>query len=113
MFLKLVERYSHRGNWRGYTYVDEMRGQALLQLSYIGLQFNEQKSDNPFAYYTAAVNNSFTRVLNLEKRNQMIRDDILIEQGHLPSYGRQIQHENELRELREAAEQSQTTQIND
>ncbi len=113
MFLKLVERYSHRGNWRGYTYVDEMRGQALLQLSYIGLQFNEQKSDTPFAYYTAAVNNSFTRVLNLEKRNQMIRDDILIEQGHLPSYGRQIQHENELRELREAAEQSQTTDIND
>ncbi len=110
MFLKLVERYSHRGNWRGYTYVDEMRGQALLQLSYIGLQFNEQKSDNPFAYYTAAVNNSFTRVLNLEKRNQMIRDDILIEQGHLPSYGRQIQHENELRELREAAIASQTTQ---
>ena len=103
MFLKLVERYSHRGNWRGYTYVDEMRGQALVQLSYIGLQFNEMKSDNPFAYYTAAVNNSFTRVLNLEKRNQMIRDDILIEQGHLPSYGRQIQHENELRELREAA----------
>ena len=80
-----------------------MRGQALVQLSYIGLQFNEMKSDNPFAYYTAAVNNSFTRVLNLEKRNQMIRDDILIEQGHLPSYGRQIQHENELRELREAA----------
>ena len=113
MFLKLVERYSHRGNWRGYTYVDEMRGQALLQLSYIGLQFNEQKSDNPFAYYTAAVNNSFTRVLNLEKRNQMIRDDILIEQGHLPSYGRQIQHENQMRELREAAEQSQTTDIND
>ena len=112
MFLKLVERYSHRGNWRGYTYVDEMRGQALLQLSYIGLQFNEAKSDNPFAYYTAAVNNSFTRVLNLEKRNQMIRDDILIEQGHLPSYGRQIQHENELRELREAAIASQTTDTN-
>ena len=30
------------------------------------------------------LNNSFTRVLNLEKRNQTIRDDILIEQGHLP-----------------------------
>ena len=113
MFLKLVERYSHRGNWRGYTYVDEMRGQALLQLSYIGLQFNEAKSDNPFAYYTAAVNNSFTRVLNLEKRNQMIRDDILIDQGHLPSYGRQIQHENQMRELREAAIDSQTSNTSD
>jgi hypothetical protein len=50
------------------------------------------------------VNNSFTRVLNLEKRNQTIRDDILIEQGHLPSYGRQIQHENELKEMREMAQ---------
>jgi hypothetical protein len=109
MFLKLVERYSHRGNWRGYTYVDEMRGQALVQLSQIGLQFNEAKSDNPFAYYTAAVNNSFTRILNLEKRNQMIRDDILIDSGHLPSYGRQIQHEEEMRVLREAA-QSENSQ---
>lgn len=104
MFLKLVERYSHRANWRGYTYVDEMRGQALVQLSQVGLQFNEAKSDNPFAYYTAAVNNSFTRVLNLEKRNQTIRDDILIEQGHMPSFSRQLAHENEIRQLRESAE---------
>jgi len=104
MFLKLVERYSHRANWRGYTYVDEMRGQALVQLSQIGLQFNEAKSDNPFAYYTAAVNNSFTRILNLEKRNQMIRDDILIDSGHLPSYGRQIKHEEEMRLIRESAQ---------
>ena len=109
MFLKLVERYSHRSNWRGYTYVDEMRGQAILQLAQIGLQFNEAKSDNPFAYYTAAVNNSFTRVLNMEKRNQTIRDDILIDSGHLPSYGRQIQHENEMKALRESAE-SETNQ---
>jgi hypothetical protein len=104
MFMKLVERYSQRGNWRGYTYVDEMRGQALVQLAQIGLQFNEAKSDNPFAYYTATVNNSFTRVLNLEKRNQSIRDDILIESGHLPSYGRQIAYENEMKELRKIAE---------
>ena len=112
MFLKLVERFSHRANWRGYTYVDEMRGQALVQLSQIGLQFNEAKSDNPFAYYTAAVNNSFTRILNLEKRNQMIRDDILIEQGHLPSYGRQIKHEEEMRQIREAAETDAQSDIN-
>ena len=113
MFLKLVERYSHRANWRGYTYVDEMRGQALVQLAQIGLQFNEAKSDNPFAYYTAAVNNSFTRVLNLEKRNQAIRDDILIDSGHLPSYGRQIQHEEEMRQMRESALEQESIDIND
>ena len=104
MFLKLVERYSHRSNWRGYTYVDEMRGQALLQLSEVGLKFNEAKSDNPFAYYTAAITNSFTRVLNLEKRNQNIRDDILVDSGHMPSFTRQLAHEEEIRKIRETAE---------
>ena len=93
MFIKLCERYSMRSNWRGYTYVDEMRSHALLQLSQIGLQFNELKSENPFAYYTAAVTNSFTRVLNLEKRNQNIRDDLLQEAGQTPSWTRQIEHE--------------------
>ena len=93
MYIKLCERYSMRSNWRGYTYVDEMRSHALLQLSQIGLQFNELKSQNPFAYYTAAVTNSFTRVLNLEKRNQNIRDDLLQEAGQMPSWTRQIEHE--------------------
>jgi len=91
MFLKLCERYATRSNWRGYTYNDEMRSQALLQLSQIGLQFDEAKSDNPFAYYTAAITNSFTRVLNIEKRNQNLRDDILEMNNLSPSYTRQMQ----------------------
>jgi hypothetical protein len=89
MFMKLCERYATRSNWRGYTYNDEMRSQALLQLSQIGLQFDESKSQNPFAYFTAAITNSFTRVLNIEKRNQNIRDDILEINGYNPSYTRQ------------------------
>ena len=89
MFIKLCERYATRSNWRGYTYNDEMRSQALLQLSQIGLQFDEAKSQNPFAYYTAAITNSFTRVLNIEKRNQNIRDDILEMNNFSPSYTRQ------------------------
>ena len=101
MFMMLCQRYSMRSNWRGYTYVDEMRSQALLQLSQIGLQFDESKSQNPFAYYTAAITNSFTRVLNLEKRNQNIRDDLLIEAGQNPSWTRQIEHEMKMKELDE------------
>jgi len=93
MFIKLSERYAQRSNWRGYTYIDEMRGQAILQLSQIGLQFDESKSENPFAYYTAAVTNSFTRILNIEKKNQNIRDDMLIEHGLTPSSTRQHAHE--------------------
>jgi hypothetical protein len=88
MWMKLVDRYATRGNVRGYTYNDEMKGQAILQLSQIGLQFDESKSNNPFAYYTAAVTNSFVRVINIEKRNQNIRDDILELNDLDPSYTR-------------------------
>lgn len=90
MFLKLCERYATRSNWRGYTYNDEMRGAALLQLSQIGLQFDESKSSNPFSYFTATLTNSFTRILNIEKKNQAIRDDILEAHGLTPSFSRQM-----------------------
>jgi hypothetical protein len=93
MYIKLSERYAQRSNWRGYTYIDEMKGQAILQLSQIGLQFDESKSENPFAYYTAAVTNSFTRILNLEKKMQNIRDDMLEEAGLTPSMTRQGKQE--------------------
>jgi hypothetical protein len=86
MWMKLVDRYATRGNVRGYTYNDEMRGQAIVQLSQIGLKFDESKSNNPFSYYTSVVTNSFVKVINTEKRNQVIRDDILQMNDLSPSY---------------------------
>ncbi len=106
MFILMVNKYGQRGNWRGYTYIDEMKGQALLQLAQMGLQFDEYKSDNPFSYYTASVSNSFTRVLNLEKKNQDLRDDLLIDSGASPSFSRQLAVEEEIRRLREEAQES-------
>jgi hypothetical protein len=106
MILKLVEKYSHRGNWRGYSYVDEMRGQAILGLSSVALQFDEYKSDNPFSYWTSCVYGSFVNVLNMEKNNQRLRDNLLIESGSLPSYGRQLDHEEEIRLARSMVEDS-------
>jgi len=102
MFMKLSEKYAQRSNWRGYSYIDEMKGQAVLQLSQIGLQFDESKSENPFAYYTAAVTNSFTRILNIEKRGQNIRDDILEENGLAPSSTRQSKDESAAEAARQA-----------
>ena len=89
MYIMMCEKYAMKFNWRGYTYNDEMRNSAILQLTYVGLRFNEAKSANPFAYYTAAITNSFCRVLNTEKRNQNIRNDILELNGLNPSWSRQ------------------------
>lgn len=88
MYIMLCEKYAMKFNWRGYTYRDEMQNSAILQLTYVGLRFNEAKSANPFAYYTAAIHNSFCRVLNTEKRNQNIRDEILEINGLNPSWTR-------------------------
>ena len=89
MYIMMCEKYAMKFNWRGYTYNDEMRNSAILQLTYVGLRFNEAKSANPFAYYTAAITNSFCRLLNSEKRNHNIRDDILEINGLNPSWTRQ------------------------
>jgi hypothetical protein len=94
MYIMMCEKYAMKFNWRGYTYNDEMRNSAILQLTYVGLRFNEAKSANPFAYYTAAITNSFCRVLNSEKRNQNIRDDILEMNGLNPSWSRQSSSNN-------------------
>lgn len=81
----------------GNTYVDEMRNHALMQLAQVGLQFDESKSDNPFAFFTQCIKNSFTRILNVERKNQHIRDDLLIIAGVQPSYSRQVEHQLEQR----------------
>jgi len=93
MYMKLVDRYSQKPNWRGYSYLDEMKNQSLLQLIQVGLKFDERRSQNPFAYYTTTMTNSFTGVFHKEKRNQNIRDDILIMQGQTPSHTRMVEHE--------------------
>lgn len=88
-FMLLSERYAQRGNWRGYSYIEDMKLQALAQLSQVGLQFDESKSDNPFAFYTQVMKNVFTRYLNQEKQQREIRDDLIELAGKTPSHTRQ------------------------
>lgn len=90
MFLMMTDRYSSRGNWRSYTYLEEMKGNAITSLIAGGLQFNEAKSSNPFSFYTTVLTNAFTAYLLVEKKNQNIRDDILEMNGLNPSFTRQF-----------------------
>ena len=89
MFLLLTTKYSAKFNWRGYSYVSEMRGAANLQLAYVGLRFNEARSANPFAFYTSVCKNAFRRVLDAEKRKQLVRDKLLEMNGLNSSWSRQ------------------------
>jgi hypothetical protein len=93
MYMLLVEKISKKGNWRNYTYLEDMKGDALRQLSQVGLQFDESRSrqPNPFAFYTTIVNNAFKRILNGERRMRDIRDDLIELKGELPSFTRQLE----------------------
>ena len=91
MYDKLVDKIGNKGSFRNYTYLDEMKASALLQLSQVGLLFDEGRSQNPnpFAFYTTVVTNVFKRILNIEKKNRDIRDDLIEMAGHNPSHSRQ------------------------
>lgn len=112
MFIKLAEHYSQRSNYRNYTYIDEMMGDARIQLVKNALLFNEsiffdKKRErqvtqlNPFAYYTSFVNNAFRSVLNTEKQVRNIRDDLLEIHGFDPSFTRQIEMEMKMLERKQ------------
>ncbi len=88
MIMKLSEKYALKSNWRNYSYREEMQGQAVLQLCQVALQFDESKSQNPFAFLTQIAHNSFLRILNIEKKNQVLRDDLLIQAAMNPSFSR-------------------------
>lgn len=91
IFVLMCNRYVSKANFRNYSYADEMVSQGLMQLSQVGLQFDESKGSNAFAYITTVIHNAFIRVLNSEKKNQNIRDEILEDNGYDPSYTRQNQ----------------------
>lgn len=93
MFMLLVEKISKKGNWRNYSYIEDMKGDALRQLSQVGLQFDEGRGmiPNPFAFYTTVVNNAFKRVLNNERKVRDIRDDLIEMGGEQPSFTRQLE----------------------
>lgn len=92
-FIILCRRYASRHNWRGYSYADDMQGQALCQLTSVGLQFNELFSSNPFSYYTTGIKNAFTAIFNEEKKNQETRDHILMSNNQQPSWTKQLESE--------------------
>lgn len=84
--MHLVEKLSKKSNWRGYSYIDEMRSEALLHLTVGLLKFDPEKSSQGFAYATAIAWNAFRRVLLKEKNTQKLRDAVRVQVGEKPSH---------------------------
>lgn len=95
MLTLLCARYGKRANFASYTYNEDMQAYAMLMLVKTWNSFDPEKSNNPFAFFTQCIKNSFIQYLNQEKRHRVIRDEIMVNEGLNPSYSYQIDHENE------------------
>lgn len=86
MLQLLCAKYAKKGNFINYSYNDDMQAYAMMMLVRTWDSFDPEKSDNPFAFFTQCIKNSFIQYLNQEKRQRNIRDLLLVDQGMNPSF---------------------------
>lgn len=86
MLMMLVEQFAKSGNWSGYTYLEDMKSSALVQLCDVALKFEESKSNNAFAYLTQIASMKFTATLNGEKTQSRIKSQLLQSIGYEATY---------------------------
>lgn len=94
LYLQLmVNKYANKGQWRGYSYISDMKSDALLTLCQNAFKYNEEKYDNPFGYYTQIIKYCFITFLEKEEVIRDIKDSLWESIGMTPSYARQIKNE--------------------
>ena len=78
----IAQRLSTRPNFIGYSYREEMVGDGIENcLTYIH-NFNPERSQNPFAYFTQIIHFAFLRRIQREKRQLEIKNKILERSGY-------------------------------
>ena len=87
MLQLLCSKYAKKGSFVNYSYNEDMQAYAMMMLVRTWNSFDPEKSNNPFAFFTQCIKNSFIQFLNQEKRQRDVRDLLLIDQGLNPSYG--------------------------
>lgn len=71
--VSIATKFATRPNFYGYSYKDEMVGDAIENcLQYID-NFNPEKSSNPFAYFTQICYYAFIRRIMREKKQSYIK----------------------------------------
>jgi hypothetical protein len=78
-----VDKCASAACFKSYTYLDEMKGQALLFLTKYSKSFdpNRQRLDgktpNAFAYCTTIIHRAFIQVIKKEKKHSILKDKLV------------------------------------
>jgi hypothetical protein len=81
-FLKIANHLSYKPNFVNYMFKEDMISDGIENcLQYIH-NFNPEKSQNPFAYFTQIIHYAFLRRIQREKRQMEIKNKILEKSGY-------------------------------
>jgi hypothetical protein len=85
-WMKIAEGLSHKPNFISYTYRDEMISDGIENCLMYFENFNPNKSNNPFAYFTQIIYYAFLRRIQKEKRQLYVKYKATEQFGVLDEY---------------------------
>ena len=81
-FLKIANHLSYRPNFINYTFRDDMISDGIENcLQYLD-NFNPDKSNNPFAYFTQIIYYAFIRRIQKEKKQTHVKHKMIEKQSY-------------------------------
>ena len=80
-FLKIANHLSYRPNFINYTYRDDMISDGIENCLQYMSNFNPEKSNNPFAYFTQIIYYAFIRRIQKEKKQQDVKAKLIANSG--------------------------------
>ena len=80
-FLKIANHLSFRPNFINYTYRDDMISDGIENCLQYMSNFNPEKSNNPFAYFTQIIYYAFIRRIQKEKKQMLIKSKLIANAG--------------------------------
>ena len=81
-FLKISTHLSYRPNFINYTYRDEMISDGIENCLQYVKNFDPEKSQNPFAYFTQIIYYAFVRRIQKEKKQTHVRNEMISKQAY-------------------------------
>jgi DNA-directed RNA polymerase specialized sigma subunit len=77
LFKRHVDHYASGASFKNYTYIDEMKSEALLFLLKYSKSFDINKGRDAFAYCTTIIHNAFLQSINREKKHSYIKNQLI------------------------------------
>ena len=81
-FLKIANHLSYRPNFINYTFRDDMISDGIENCLQYMDNFNPDKSNNPFAYFTQIIYYAFIRRIQKEKKQVTIKQKLIMEANY-------------------------------